>query len=514
MEQRREWTPRANRVFAQALGMVLLVFAATVGMNALLRQWESTYSVDLEQFVRLAQHMHWATVAIYLTAIAYTVSLYVSKPTEKYLLYFGVYAMMMCAWALLIKTTRTVWLLVWIERVLYIFIAVFGMKLCHRLTQAALPKALRWVEGVQFYAVSVVFVGIYILSNEIQSDVFKAFAMLLPLMLSVYMLSCAVAQKRRGAVVLLVAMAILTGLRPSVMSGTFMFVFRAESAIMRVFRNGMRVHELMFVLAAMLYVNREFAWQFAEKERLAAHLDELVQERTKKLLDAQQQRQSMMMNIFHDVRTPLAVMRGALDTMQANPAASDKMLPLISSRLDFVAELTGDLFLAAKLEDGQVLITCSRVDLSDTVREQGEQARQLAQKAGVALHAQVEPGIVVWGERLRLAQIVQNLLTNAIHYTPAGGTVALALACEGGEAVLSVSDSGKGISPEDQPHIFDRYFHTTAENKHESSGLGLTIARDLTLLHRGTLSVQSEAGRGTTFYARFAMLKEEEKEHA
>jgi len=89
--------------------------------------------------------------------------------------------------------------------------------------------------------------------------------------------------------------------------------------------------------------------------------------------------------------------------------------------------------------------------------------------------------------------------------------VVLTLRREGGDAVLTVADSGKGISQADQAHIFDRYFHTTAENKHESSGLGLTIARDLTALHRGTLSVQSEAGRGTAMIARFALLEEGEK---
>ena len=93
-----------------------------------------------------------------------------------------------------------------------------------------------------------------------------------------------------------------------------------------------------------------------------------------------------------------------------------------------------------------------------------------------------------------------------MHYTPRGGLVRLTLAREGGEAVLRVSDTGKGIAPEDQKHIFDRYFHTTAQTKHESSGLGLTIARELTLLHRGTLSVESELERGTTFIARFALL--------
>jgi len=514
MERKGMRTRGVNRVFLRAIIMVAMVFLATVGGNALLRQWESMHTADLDGMIRMAEHLHWATVAVYMTAIAYTVSLFYSKPTEKYLLYFCLYALMMCTWALLVKAHIAVSPFVWMERVLYIFIAVFGIKLCHRLTQPELPAALRWVENAWFYAVSALIVGAYILSNEIRHDVLRAISMLLPHLMSVYILSCAVAQKRRGAGVLLFAMALLTGLRPSVMPGTFLLVFGEESAIMKVFRTNMRAHELVFVLAAMLYVNREFAWQFAEKERLAAHLDELVQERTKKLMDVQQQRQSMMMNIFHDVRTPLAVMRGALDTMQANPASAERMLPLISSRLDFVTELTGDLFLAAKLEDGQVMITCSRVNLSDTVREQGLQAQQLAGKNGIDMDVCIEDGLIVWGERVRLAQIAQNLLTNAVHYTPEGGRVTLSLWREADEAVMTVADSGKGISPEDQLHIFDRYFHTTAENKHESSGLGLTIARDLTALHRGVLNVESELGKGTALIARLPLLDKEENGYA
>ena len=155
------------------------------------------------------------------------------------------------------------------------------------------------------------------------------------------------------------------------------------------------------------------------------------------------------------------------------------------------------------------MLTCSRVNLSDVVLEQGQQAQPIAEREGIHLLVEAEAGLIVWGERKRLAQIAQNLVTNALHYTPAGGEVRLSLSSEGGEAVLRVCDSGKGISKEDQVHIFDRYFHTTAQSKHESSGLGLTIARDLTVLHRGKLFVESEVGKGTTFIAHFALLEEE-----
>jgi len=497
-------------LFAAAMLAAVFIFAGMMRLNVFLREMQALQAPDTALFDQITDRLHIATIAVYLTAIFYTISLYRSKPSEKYLLYFCTYALMMLLWALLIKLDRSIAVVFWTECVLYIFLGVFSMKFCQELTHARLPEWLSWVEKPRFYPIAAVWVAVFIAANELHCKPLLACVLLTPYVICVYILSCAAAQKRHGSMVLLAAMTLMTGLRPSIMPDTFSIIFGEESIVLRILRENMRIYELIFVLAAMFYVNCEFAWQFAEKERLAAHLDELVQERTRKLTDVQQQRQSMMLNIFHDVRTPLAVMRGALDAVETNPSCVDAMLPLVSSRLQFVTELTGDLFLAAKLEDKQVLLTCSRVDLSKTVVEQGEQAAQLARKAEIALSVRVEPGLYVWGERMRLAQIVQNLLTNAIHYTPAGGTAALTLSREGEEAVLRVSDSGKGIAPEDQAYIFDRYFHTTAENKHESSGLGLTIARDLTRLHRGTLDVHSKIGQGTTFVARFALLEDKE----
>ena len=509
MKRKRKNGLRAGVIFAMAMAAVALLFVGTLSANAAFRAMGALEDAQRTALYRITDWVHVATLSGYLMAIVYTLSLYQGKPSEKYLLHFGAYAAMMLAWAVLIKMNRTSVLVFWAEYALYIFVGVFSMKMCCGLTKAKLPRALAWIDRPVFYPVAVAWVAAYIACKELNCNPLTAAVLLAPYAICLYILSCAVAQKRRMAAVLLGAMTLVMGLRASVMPDTLFAIYGPESEVMKIIRENTRGYELIFVLAAMLYVNREFAWQFAEKERLAAHLDELVQERTQKLIDVQQQRQSMMLNIFHDVRTPLAVMRGALDTIKADPAQSCGMLTLIDSRLAFVTELTGDLFLAAKLEDGQVLLTCSRVDLSAAVREQGEQARRLAEGAGVTLCAQVEEGLVIWGERMRLAQIAQNLLTNAIHYTPAGGCVTLTLEREGGDAVLRVRDSGKGISKEDQAHIFDRYFHTTAENKHESSGLGLTIARELTVLHRGTLDVESELGKGTTFIARFALLEEE-----
>ena len=107
---------------------------------------------------------------------------------------------------------------------------------------------------------------------------------------------------------------------------------------------------------------------------------------------------------------------------------------------------------------------------------------------------------------MRLQQIIQNLVTNAIHYTPAGGSIHVDCRAEGETACVSVQDTGCGIAPEDQSAVFDRYFHTTADKKHDSTGLGLTIAQELARLHHGEITLQSEVGKGSMFTLRLPLL--------
>ena len=102
---------------------------------------------------------------------------------------------------------------------------------------------------------------------------------------------------------------------------------------------------------------------------------------------------------------------------------------------------------------------------------------------------------------------MQNLVTNAIHYTPAGGVVTVTCAREGGVARVTVQDTGCGIAPEDQAAVFDRYFHTTANTKHDSTGLGLTIAQELAHLHHGEITLQSEVGKGSRFTLKLPILE-------
>ena len=222
-------------------------------------------------------------------------------------------------------------------------------------------------------------------------------------------------------------------------------------------------------------------------------------QRTQALQNETDARKSMMLNIFHDLRSPLFVIGSGLDTLAAAPDALPALLPILQERVGFVRRLTEDLFLAAKLEQKQVLLNEDRARLEALTAAVCSACQAEAAHKGVELRTDTGTPLPVWGDAVRLEQILQNLVTNAIHYTPSGGRVTVVCAAENGQACVKVTDTGCGIAPEDQPAVFDRYFHTTADTKHDSTGLGLTIAQELAHLHRGEILLQSEPGKGSCF---------------
>ena len=236
-----------------------------------------------------------------------------------------------------------------------------------------------------------------------------------------------------------------------------------------------RVFDIPFALGCMTYVCRRFALQFDRTEQLAQELDTRVIERTRALAEA--------------------------------PDALPALLPALQQRVAFVRSLTEDLFLAAKLEQKQVLLNEDRVALNEATAAVCAACQSEAAQKGVTLRAETDCFLPVWGDNVRLQQVVQNLVTNAIHYTPAGGVVTVTCAREGGTARVTVQDTGCGIAPEDQAAVFDRYFHTTANTKHDSTGLGLTIAQELAHLHHGEITLQSEVGKGSRFTLKLPILE-------
>ena len=321
------------------------------------------------------------------------------------------------------------------------------------------------------------------------------------------LLLLAYAKGSASVLLLLFPYAVTAGLRMWVILPGLDLPFFSESIRFYLVRCA-RIYDIPFTLGCMTFVCRRFALQFDRTEHLARELDERVVQRTRALTEESEARKSMMLNIFHDLRSPLFAVSSGLDTLEAAPAALPALLPAMQQRMTFLRRLTEDLFLAAKLEQKQVMLNEDRVSLSEAAAAVCESFQNEAAKKGVTLTTRFDAELPVWGDAMRLQQIVQNLVTNAIHYTPAGGTITVHSFAAEGRALVLVQDTGCGIAPEDQAAVFDRYFHTTADTKHDSTGLGLTIAQELAHLHHGEITLESEVGKGSCFTLALPLLED------
>jgi len=222
--------------------------------------------------------------------------------------------------------------------------------------------------------------------------------------------------------------------------------------------------------------------------------------------------------VSHELRTPLTSIIGYLELLR-DDADSDGDDPRARQRAQFLAvvdrnakrllRLVGDLLFVAQVEAGKLSLDETDVDLGAVARESVEAAAPRARDGGVELTLDEEAAPVVRGDRDRLAQALDNLVSNAIKFTPAGGRVGVRLACEYDRAVLEVTDTGIGISQADLEQLFQRFFRTQRATSAAipGVGLGLTIAQAIVHGHDGQISVQSSDGEGTTFRIELPLLR-------
>ena len=428
-------------------------------------------------------------------------ALFCFKPQHElgvFLLYLGV----MFGWglAVLLPAGQTGALLGFLMGLYFPFAVLTPLWLCCSLLHVALPR-----RGSRRFALSVLGVLLFLVLGTSTQAVLRSVTLLAGMAAVLVVLARALAKKERPAWYLLAGYILTFGLRLTVVLPSFRFWFYRESFPFYMVRCA-RLYDIPFTLGCLVFVSRRYALQFDRTEQLAQELEARVAQRTQALQNETDARKSMMLNIFHDLRSPLFAVSSGLDTLEAAPEALPALLPALQQRMRFLRRLTEDLFLAAKLEQKQVLLNEDRVSLSEAAQAVCENCRSEAENKGVALCAQFDAALPVWGDAVRLQQILQNLVTNAIHYTPSGGTITVHSWEAEGSALVCVQDTGCGIAPEDQAAVFDRYFHTTANTKHDSTGLGLTIAQELARLHHGEILLESEVGKGSCFTLKLPLL--------
>jgi signal transduction histidine kinase len=218
------------------------------------------------------------------------------------------------------------------------------------------------------------------------------------------------------------------------------------------------------------------------------------------------QSRDLVANVSHELRTPVALVRAHLEALAGSPEHLEDYTRIALRETDRLEALVNDLFQLARVESQGAALPREPFDAAGVVREATESLAEPARRdSGIALKTEVGPaGLRGLGDRARLVQVIQNLIRNAIRYTPEGGIILVAAHADGDRVAFSVRDTGQGIAPEDVPHVFDRFYRSeqSRNRSHGGAGLGLAIARQLIEAMGGEIGVESALGEGTVFTIR------------
>jgi len=206
----------------------------------------------------------------------------------------------------------------------------------------------------------------------------------------------------------------------------------------------------------------------------------------------------------HELRTPLTILKGEMEVGLRRRRRPEEYRKILNSNLEEVNHMTqivDDLLFLSKADMGEVHLQKHPINLTKLVSEVGAQAKMIAMAKDIKVHISKDSDVPVIGDRLRLRELLLNLVDNAVKYTPEGGEMMISLERDDDRVKLRVMDNGIGIPTEDQPHIFDRFFRVDKARSREAggSGLGLSICKWIVEAHGGEISVESEVTKGSLF---------------
>ncbi|MCK9517912.1 MAG: ATP-binding protein [Dehalococcoidia bacterium] len=219
-----------------------------------------------------------------------------------------------------------------------------------------------------------------------------------------------------------------------------------------------------------------------------------------------QVRRDFLSNVSHELRTPLASIKALVETMESgavdSKAESEEFLRRIRLQVDRITSLVDELLDLSRIESGALELNPEPIDLAELVAEAMALLHPHAERQEVKFDVAPGEWPVVEADRQALLRVVNNLLDNAIKYSPYGGTVQIEAHDEGDLVALSVHDDGPGINPLALPRVFERFYKTDLSRTNSGTGLGLAIVKHTARIHGGTASVESEPGKGATFTVR------------
>jgi len=208
----------------------------------------------------------------------------------------------------------------------------------------------------------------------------------------------------------------------------------------------------------------------------------------------------------HELRTPLTAIRGQLEVAlltAKTPAQYHEAMLQALEDVERLSRMVSVLLQLAQAEAGHLVLERVRLDLADVVRDVVDQFEPLVEEKNLTVKTTMQPGLTVMADRMQLDRLAGNLLSNALKYTPAGGSVSIAVYAHAQtrQVCLQVEDTGVGIAAEDLPHIFDRFYRVRGIQSHADHGLGLGLSfvALIAKAHGGHAEVSSTLGKGTCF---------------
>jgi two-component system phosphate regulon sensor histidine kinase PhoR len=223
------------------------------------------------------------------------------------------------------------------------------------------------------------------------------------------------------------------------------------------------------------------------------------------LRSLQTMRRELVGNISHELRTPLAGIKAIVETLQDGAVGDKKVardfLTKIDGEIDRMMQMVMELTELSRIESGRSDLKPEMVNLNSLVEEVIGRFKPQAERKSVALSSELFVDLpLVWADRDRIYQVIANLVHNAIKFTSANGRVIISTESSEGSVLVKVSDTGIGISKEDLPRIFERFYKADKARAGEGAGLGLAIAKHVVQAHGGNIWVESEEGKGSTFF--------------
>ncbi|HEY3070191.1 MAG TPA: PAS domain S-box protein [Gaiellaceae bacterium] len=252
-----------------------------------------------------------------------------------------------------------------------------------------------------------------------------------------------------------------------------------------------------------------FLRDISERKKAEEERDQFLRDlaaQNERLLELDRLKDEFVALVSHELRTPLTSIRGYLELLLEGEAGDltdeqRQFLGVVERNAHRLLALVGDLLFLAQVEAGKLSLEIGAVDIGAVAAECVETARPLADEKGVTLTLAAGPLGLLAGDRARLSQLLDNLVSNGIKFTPSGGRVDVRIRGVRGNAVVEVRDTGMGIPADEQEHLFERFYRTSraTEQAIPGTGLGLAISKAIIHAHGGRITLASEDGKGTTF---------------